>query len=302
MEAPRKLSFDEFFEGMSPFLQFPEVESEIQTAKLARVEQAAAKTRSSPNEVGTIEDAVRMLTVSNVEDFRDRLKLILATTQGSLEALDRVCMVICSEEKSWAQRRKSNTAIRTIVEFLNEPSHYEDVPWYTAERFRLPPDWLGRIRQNIAAAIHKDLQASYGTKMGLALEAYIGSVVERAGYKFEKGRVGIVDDKEVDVVVPEIRLPRILIMSSYNLTTSSGQSTRAREQQAMYERVRAYNLTRSRRQEPNVQLVNVIDGGGWIARRNDLREMHLHCDYALSFSQLDLLSDILHFHMRTESK
>ncbi len=302
MEAPRKLSFDELLAEMSPFLHFPEVESEIQSVKLARVEQAAAKTRFSPNEYGSIDDAVRMLTVSRVEDFKDRLKLILATTQGSLEALDRVCMVICPDQKSWAQRRNSNTSIRTIVEFLNEPSRYEDIPWYIAERFRLPPDWLGLIRLNMAAAIHKSLQASYGTKMGLALEAYIGSVVEGAGYRFEKGRVEIVDDKEVDVVVPEVRLPRILIMSSYNLTTASGQSTRAREQQAMYERVRAYNLTRSRRQEPNVQLVNVIDGGGWIARRNDLKEMHLHCDYALSFSQLVLLPYILDFHMRTDTK
>ena len=301
MEAPRKLSYNELLAGMSPFLHFPEVESEIQAQKLARVEQAAAKTRFSPNEFGTIDDAVLMLTVSSVGDFKDRLKLILATTQGSLEALDRVCMVICPDDKTWAQRRKSNTSIRSIVEFLNEPAQYKGIPWYTAERFRLPPDWLGRIRQNIAAAIHKDLQASYGTKMGLALEAYIGSVVDRAGYRFEKGRVEIVDDKEVDVVVPEIRLPRILIMSSYNLTTASGQSTRAREQQAMFEQVRTYNLARIRRQEPNVQLVNVVDGGGWIARRNDLREMHLHCDYALSFSQLDMLPGVLHFHMRSDS-
>ncbi len=302
MEAPRKLSFNELLDGMSPFLHFPEVEREIQAEKLARMERAAAKTRFSSNEYGTVDDAIRMLSVPKVHEFRDRLKLILATTEGSLEALDRVCMVICPEETTWSQRCKSDMAIRRIVEFLNEPSNVKEIPWFTAERFRLPPDWLGRIRHNLAASIHKSLQSLYGTKMGLALESYIGAIVTEAGYSFEKGFVSIVDDKEVDIVIPELILPRVLIMSTYNLTTSSGQSTRAREQQAMYERVRTYNLARGRRQEPNVQLVNVIDGGGWLARRNDLEEMYLHCDYALSFSQLDFLPDILRFHMRIGTK
>ena len=301
MQAPRKLSFDELFAGMSPFLHFPEVESEVQAVKLARVEQAAAKTRFSSSEYGTIDDAVRMLSVSKTDEFVDRLKLILATTEGSLEALDRVCMVLCREQKTWAQRRKSTTAIRRIVEFLSNPSE-EDIPWYTAERFRLPPDWLGRIRQNIAAAIHKDLQSLYSKRVGIALEKQIGAIVKQAGYGFEKGFVEIVDNKEVDVAIPELQRPRILVMSSYNLTTSSTQSTRAREQQAMYERVRTYNIARSRREEPNVQLVNVIDGGGWIYRRSDLEEMHLHCDYAFSYSQLYMLPELLDFHMRTKAK
>jgi hypothetical protein len=95
-----------------------------------------------------------------------------------------------------------------------------------------------------------------------------------------------------------VTLPRILIMSSYNLTTASSQTQRAREQKAMYEDVARYNSARTRIREPNVQLVNVIDGAGWLARANDLRQMHEHCDYALAFRQLDRLPDILHYHMR----
>ena len=124
-----------------------------------------------------------------------------------------------------------------------------------------------------------------------------------AGYSFEKGFVSIVDDKEVDIVIPELILPRVLIMVDVqldNIIRTEHKSAGA--DRLLYERVRAYNLARGRRQEPNVQLVNVIDGGGWLARRNDLEEMYLHCDYALSFSQLDFLPDILRFHMRIGTK
>lgn len=181
---------------------------------------------------------------------------------------------------------------------IDPHSYSEGVPWYTAERFRLPNDWIERIRFNIAADIHGALQSLYNTSTGLALEESIRSIVTNAGYKWEKGFVSVVDQKEVDVVVPELVLPRILIMSSYNLTTASSQSERARAQKSMYEQVNVYNASRNRRDAPDVQLINVVDGAGWLSRGSDLREMHRHCDYALAWSHLPSLTAILHHHMR----
>ena len=40
-----------------------------------------------------------------------------------------------------------------------------------------------------------------------------------------------------DVAVPGVAAPRILIMASYQLTTSSSQSSKANEQVRMYEAV-----------------------------------------------------------------
>ena len=298
MQPPSKLTYDQLREGMSPFLHFPDIEKEMQIEKRTRIQQADVSTQFPTTDPGNADDIIRILSVGTAREYQDRLKLILATTQGSLEALDRVCMVICPEQTTWSQRRQSDTATREIADFLIDPTETDEIPWYTATRFRLPTDWITRMRTNIAGDIHISLQSLYNTKTGLALEASIGEVVTQSGYQWEKGFVTIVDEKEVDVVVPGITLPRVLIMSSYNLTTASSQSQRAREQKAMYDQVHAYNSSRTRRREPDVQLINVIDGAGWLARGRDLEEMHQHCDYALSFRQLDLLPEILYYHMR----
>ena len=282
---------------MVPFLHYSDVEHRVQAEKQNRIdaaEQVAAYLLLEPK--GDINDIETILSVDSTSEYTKRLKLILATSKGSLEALDRVCMIICPEAKTWAQRRRSATATRAIAQFLSNPC--EPIPWYTAERFRLPIDWLGRMRSNLAAEIHESLHSLYGTSYGFALEEFIGSIVERAGYTWEKGAVRLVDEKEVDVAVPDLRLPRVLIMSSFSLTTTSSQSQRAREHQKIYEDVRRYNESRGQLNRPNVQMINVIDGGGWMSRVQDLRMMHQYCDYALAAGHLeDQLPAILHYHM-----
>ena len=215
----------------------------MRVEKSARIQEAEASTQFPAADPGNADDIVRILDVETAREYGNRLKFILATTQGSLEALDRVCMVICPQQTTWSQRRQSLTATKRIAEFLMDPTYTNEIPWYTAERFRLPTDWIARMRTNIAAEIHNSLQSLYNTKTGFALEASIGEVVTQSGYEWEKGFVTIVDEKEVDVVVPGITLPHVLIMSSYNLTTASSQSQRAREQKAMYDQVHANTIS-----------------------------------------------------------
>ena len=288
---------------MSPFLHFPDVETEMLVVKASRIRKAEESvplgTKNMPADyLGTVDDLVNMLSVDKTEEYIARLKFILATSQGSLETLDRICMVLCPSLETWSQRRLSQSATLEIAGFLMNPNSDDGIPWYTAERFRLPTDWLTRMRTNIAAEIHNSLQSLYNTKIGQALEDCIGTIVVNEGYSWEKGFVSFVDEKEVDVAVPGITLPRILIMSSYNITTASSQGQRAREQKAMYQDIGRYNSARVRIMEPDVQLANIIDGAGWLKRKNDLRQIHQHCDYALSFNQLDQLPDILHYHMQ----
>lgn len=301
MDKPRKLTYNELLDGMSPFLHFREIERAIYEERLERIVLAESGVTFPNVEVGNSRDIESILRVSNTKEYKKRLQLILATTQGSLEALDRVCMVLCPDQKSWAQRRSSIDATQQIAKFLIKPSNHEGIPWYTSERFKLPEDWLNRIRENLVAEIHNSLQSLYSTRIGFALESSIGEIVINSGYTWEKGCVEIVDDKEVDVVVPQLDLPRMLIMSSYNLTTASSQTSRAREQKSMFEAIHRYNSARSRANMADIQLINVVDGGGWLRRSNDLNEMHRNCDYALAYNHLDSkLPEILHYFMKPQ--
>ena len=299
---PEKLPYDDLVNCMSPFLQFSDVESVMKRTK----KEQTADTRKIIVELNDKESDVfnieKILNVGTAVEYEKRLKVVLSLAAGSLELLDRVCMVICPEQKTWAKRFTTESARREITTFLTDPSKHEQIPWFVLERFRLPDKWYTMIRPRLIVDIHMKLRSAYGTKMGLALESRIGEVVKNAGYRYEKGIVSLVDDKEVDVVVPTLKIPRILIMSSYNLTTSSAQSQRAREQKAMYEEVCRYNSGRARAQEPPVQLINIIDGGGWITRPNDLRIMHQFCDYILPYKLLHKLPSILRYHMEQTAR
>ena len=299
MPQPAKLTLDELKAGMQVFLTFPQVEDEVANAAAARAATAAAFVNPADDAApGTADDIVALLTVDRTADYEERLKLLVAAGAGSMEVLDRVCMVICPEQSSWSQRRQSASATRAIAEFLINPDAVPSVPRYVRERLCLPADFLNRVQSNIASEVHRSLQSLYNTRSGFAVENVINGIVRQAGYTCEKGQVGLVDNKEVDAVVPGLTLPRILIMASYQLTTASSQSQRAREQQTMYEHIDAYNNLRDNRSAPDVQLVNVVDGGGWLARSNDLAEMHRYCDYALAVGQLEeYLPAILRYHM-----
>lgn len=101
--------------------------------------------------------------------------------------------------------------------------------------------------------------------------------------------------KEVDLVVPSLSEPYVMVMVSYMETTSSGQTARANEQRSMYQKVRE-----ERERYPNNPrraFVNVVDGGGWLARRTDLMKLHASCDYCLNLKTLDVLKQIILAHV-----
>ena len=137
------------------------------------------------------------------------------------------------------------------------------------------------------------------TDLGAALEVCIGEEVSGCGYEWKKGAVVIVDDKEVDIAAPNLEEPSILIMSSYQLTTSSSQSSKANEQARMYQDVQTHNRRRRQLDRPGTLFVNVIDGGGWLSRPQDLRRMWQECDYCFSHATLGGLREVLAYCMET---
>ena len=83
--------------------------------------------------------------------------------------------------------------------------------------------------------------------MGLHFEEAIKNTVKEIDYPCEKGKVVLVDNKEVDVVIPNRDHPKILVMVSYSLTTSSSQTTIANEQSKKYDKINEYRISRTGR-------------------------------------------------------
>ena len=293
MAEPRKLTLEDIRSGMQVFLNFADVERAFQE----EVGQTVNKILLSKAQNGG-RLPVDVLTdyLDAGRDAENRLKVIIGFSHGSVEKIKRIYEAMFPGV-SWSRLRHDEDIRRRIASFLvNQSDDKIFVPPFIRNNFFLPDNWIELLqdRDYLRAIVQGNMQSKYAVGIGDALESEVRRVVESAGYSYEKGPVGIVDDKEVDVAVHNTSEPQVLIMSSYQLTTSSAQSSKANEQLRMYQDVRNYNSSRGQRNKPDVLFVNVIDGGGWLARPNDLQTMWRECDYCFSRSNLEGLSEVLH--------
>ena len=292
MHDQKETEFNEFRKSMRVFLDLPSVEAKMKT----EIEKIVHRAKIiSLNEVKKTDLEALVDYLGSGDDTEFRLKIVLGLTGSSLERLKRICLEIKPDE-SWSQVLRSKDALRSIANLLlfqEETNIF--IPDFVANCLRLPQNWrwLLQSEDNLRVIATHMLRAKYAVISGTAMEENVRSIVQDAKYTFEKGRVDIVDDKEVDIAIPNLDQPQFLIMSSYQLTTSSSQSSRANEQASMYRQVQDYNLKAYKRKHPPVWFINIIDGGGWIDRNSDLRKMYNYSDYCLSNAQLIQLPNVL---------
>lgn len=158
----------------------------------------------------------------------------------------------------------------------------------------LPPNWQEIIRDKnvIGNIVRKKLSGEYTDRKGDYVEGLLRTrllaLFDEYGITFTKGQVTLLG-KEVDHVVPSLDEPYVLIMSSYMETTSSGQTARANEQQAMSAKLQEHHI----RYGKKIAFVNVVDGAGWLARRSDLEKLYRGCDFCLNIATLASLDAIV---------
>ena len=61
----------------------------------------------------------------------------------------------------------------------------------------------------------------------------------------------------------------------------------------MYALVKQHNGRRAQLNNPDVLFINIIDGGGWLARSKDLQSIWANCDYIFPLSRMDGLQEVL---------
>ena len=292
MAKPRKLTLEELRKGMRVFLDFPAVEQAIQE----EVKQTVGKILLSKAQNGGRAPVDVMADYLNAgTETEERIKVVTGFSRGSLEKVKRIYEAMFPDER-WSQIWHDEKKRRRIAAFLvNQADAEIFVPPFIRNNFFLPDNWIELLQAEayLQTLVRANMQSKYAVRIGEALEDETREIVESAGFSHGKGAVGIVDDKQVDVAIPDTSSPLFLIMASYQMTTSSAQSSKANEQQRMYQEVRNHNSKRQQRDQPDVLFINVIDGGGWLARPNDLQIMWSACDYCFSRSNLDGVREVL---------
>ncbi len=268
---------------MQVFVNFPTAEANLRTKVNQRRDQILL-TEARNGERPSFDVIVDYL---NHPQWKTRLTTLIGLSGGSMERMKRVAEAILPNQRL-PNLQNDVQARQTIARFLIEPNTFAgQVPEFIRRCFYLRAGWIPALRdeRQVTALVIDSLKSKYSVRCGFAQEQSIISAVQTAGLDYEKGSVTIVDNKEVDVAIPNTENPEILIMSSFSLTTASSQSSRANEQALMYDDIARHN----RRNSKNAPILfwNVIDGGGWIDRNNDLDKIINHANANFCNADID---------------
>ena len=197
--------------------------------------------------------------------------------------------------------RDKSTAIiigELLVDGAGNRKLNEYIPKYYLERLSFKGFNLHN-RINLKRKIKDDLIGKYASMKGRAIEDMVRNVLctlkDEYDIGFAKGRSYFIDT-DIDWAVPSLEDPYIIIMASYQETTSSSQSMKARDMISAYERICRINTTHSQSRV----FINFVDGGGWIARKKDFKRLVNNCHYFLNIRYLNMLEDIILKHVPSQ--
>lgn len=156
----------------------------------------------------------------------------------------------------------------------------------TMKTFELKKLSFSKMRFDIEAMLdtlvrYKE-KGSYSAKKGNNAETLIKNLLELKSITWATGDLKeLVDNapiqkRTMDFIIPNKKNPKIIIESSYLMTTSSGQGDKSKTEVAVSELLKEHY--------PNAIFVGFVDGIGWYVRKNDLKRM------------VEAYSDVFTFH------
>ena len=305
MIEARKISFQEAWDSSVVFFVDEELEQEIEAKVEALLETAENHRVSETAEIN----------VADIADFLGQkynaLDVILKDVGLSEEKFKRIISLLrklgripgdfdrewsTSKIKSKITREPDFT--RMIAELLVDGKREEELEQYIP-RYYLDMLNYREIKGSSQAArrirYKQSLAGTYGGRKGHRVEDKIRQKLEeikaKHGVGHGKGRYRVIET-DLDFAVPNDD-PWVIIMSSFQETTSSGQTTKAKDMRSAYEQIRHQNS----RYGENRAFVNFVDGGGWLARKRDLERLVEHCHYFINLQHLDMLEAIVLQHV-----
>ena len=221
-------------------------------------------------------DPVRTLT-QFIQRDTNFLGVLLALTNLSQEKFLRILTAQRFAEadfgKEWGAKKVSlmvqrddafaERIARLFLEGKNNQELAAQIADFYLDQLSLPADWAQVIRDQhvVGNIVRKKLAGEYTDKKGEHVEGLIRDRLDalhaRYGLDYARGQVAFLG-KEVDHALPSLEQPYVLIMTTYMETTSSNQTTRANEQQTMYQKIVGENIRYGLKRV----FVNVVDGAG----------------------------------------
>jgi hypothetical protein len=124
-------------------------------------------------------------------------------------------------------------------------------------------------------------KGSYSGKKENNAETAVKGILNALGLTFKSGDldrlVKVVNDlkRTMDFIIPDQENPRVIVESSFLVTTSSGQGDKSKTEIGIRDLISKYYK--------DARFIGFIDGIGWYARQNDLKRMVSAYDDVFTF-------------------
>lgn len=298
----RKLTFEEAWSSITIFFVDNVLEDEIdsEVSTLLKLAEEYGLKGSDQLSISSLMKLIR--------DQERGLELVLKEIDLSEEKFLRIVSVLrqigrvnAPLEQEWTlrqviQRLRSDEQFAKVIAdlFVNGERDRElqaFIPRYYLETLNLPQILASPIAAR-KVRYKRSLIGTYSGRKGYRVEGLIREKIASLKAPFEQGRSRFVN-VNIDFAIPSLENPWVIMMCSFQETTSSGQSTKARDMEMVFQDL---NRSNSRNNERRV-FVNFADGGGWLARKRDYRRLVENCHYFINLKHLDLLDSIITAHV-----
>lgn len=297
--VPRKLTFEEVIETSSVFYNDDEVERRFDRFIQEKAKDIIAYKRVK--EHVDLEEVMKFL-----REQPNGLKRILTILHLSEEKFKRIITLLRKLkgefDREWTLKKiekkvKSNDEFarkigQLFINGKNNPRLIKYLPRFYRERLNLKSLREYVDEEELIIRLKERYRGTYFNWKGDAVEELIRRRLDTIGINYERGITPLVE-VTVDWAIPNLEDPYVIIMSSYQETTSSSQTVKARDMLQCYEAIHHRNIQRGE----DRAFVNFVDGGGWLARQKDLRRLLDGCHYFLNINNLNMLKGIILKHV-----
>lgn len=305
-----KITFDEWKNSMS-FM----IDDEFDNTFLNSIEPLTRYINESCRQFSSQDQLSDFLTSEDNYTPLVKLKALVSLIGLSEERLKRVVSLVRyrfnGEEfrSEWDVKRISKS-IQTdedfrsiLVEFFiggRDSKIGKEIPLYYMRNFKLlDHDFIRDISDHkyVERILNdNEIQGKYSNEVGAHVEKIIQDQLDsykdqsNSTLEYEIQKEFPLLNKNIDFLIPSVDAPIILIESSYNVTTGSGQSKRADQLVELYGILMRHNANH---RANKILMLNYCDGFGWVGRQNDLHRIYDASDFVFNQRSLNVLEEVL---------
>lgn len=230
----------------------------------------------------TNESLKRLLTVVRVADNKELAKLLYKDKWAKKE--NGIELSVWGDTKITKLLKDNSDFRKGIVNLFFEGS---TIPFLaqTLPLFELKKLSISKLKFEIPAMIdtlvrYKE-KGSYSGQAENNPEALLAMLIDECKLTYEKGDLTELFKKErvakrtMDFIIPNKKNPKIIIESSFLVTTSSGQGDKSKTEGTIKKLISKYY--------PKAKFIGFVDGIGWYVRKGDLMRMVSAYDDVFTF-------------------